>query len=263
MARREDPETAFTTDAFHRGAFHLVQPAHGGHRAGMDAMLLAAAVPDDFTGVLADLGAGAGAAGLAVLSRCAHARAVLIEKSEQMAEYARQSLALQKNERFIDRADVLQADVSLRGTDRSEAGLRDRSFNFVIMNPPFNKSDDRRTPHVMKAQAHVMEELVFESWLRTAAAILKPDGRLALIARPQSLAEILNALNKRFGGTSIVPVLPKSAASAIRIIVTARRGSRAGITIAPAIVLHGEDVRNFTPRADALINGKACLFADN
>ena len=32
---------AHTVDAFHRGRFWLVQPAKSGHRAGMDAMMLA------------------------------------------------------------------------------------------------------------------------------------------------------------------------------------------------------------------------------
>ncbi|MFC6490557.1 methyltransferase, partial [Nitratireductor sp. GCM10026969] len=50
---------SFTIDAFHRGRFHLVQPAGKGHRAGLDAMLLAGAVPGNFSGRLADLGAGA------------------------------------------------------------------------------------------------------------------------------------------------------------------------------------------------------------
>ncbi|TIT88992.1 MAG: methyltransferase, partial [Mesorhizobium sp.] len=56
------PDTpAHTVDAFHRGRFWLVQP-RSGHRAGMDAMMLAAAVPSSFAGRLADFGAGAGAA---------------------------------------------------------------------------------------------------------------------------------------------------------------------------------------------------------
>ena len=75
---------AQTVDAFHRGRFFLVQPASGGHRAGMDAMMLAAAVPSTFTGRLVDFGAGAGAAGLAVLSRCSDAEAVLVERSPEM-----------------------------------------------------------------------------------------------------------------------------------------------------------------------------------
>ncbi len=264
MIRRDVPDTSdHTIDAFHRGGFFLVQPARKGHRSGIDAMLLAATVPDGFTGVLADLGAGAAAAGLAVLARCENARAVLVEKSAEMARYARQSIALQQNTNFKDRVEILEADVSLSGAQRKAAGLLDRSVDFVIMNPPFNSPRDRRTPHAMKAEAHVMEDGLFERWLRTASAIVRPDGRLALIARPQSLAEILNALTNRFGGISIIPVLPKSGAAAIRIIVTAERGSRAGLSIQPEIVLHEQDSHDFTAGAAALINGKASLFTDN
>jgi len=78
---------AHTVDAFHRGRFWLVQPRTG-HRAGMDAMMLAAAVPSAFAGRLADFGAGAGAAGLAVLSRCPAAEVVLVERSSEMAGFA-------------------------------------------------------------------------------------------------------------------------------------------------------------------------------
>ena len=53
-------EAAHTLDAFHRGRFWLVQPRQTGHRAGADALILAAAVPSAFSGRLADFGAGAG-----------------------------------------------------------------------------------------------------------------------------------------------------------------------------------------------------------
>lgn len=68
-----------TLDAFHRGAFHLIQPRRG-HRAGMDAMMLAASLPGSFAGRLADLGSGAGAAGLAVATRCPDATVALVEQ---------------------------------------------------------------------------------------------------------------------------------------------------------------------------------------
>ncbi len=78
---------AHTLDAFHRGDFWLVQPKGTGHRAGVDAMILAAAVPSAFVGRLADFGAGAGAAGLAVASRCRKATAVLVENAAEMAHF--------------------------------------------------------------------------------------------------------------------------------------------------------------------------------
>src|SRR5690606_27508380 len=85
-------DEACTVDAFHRGDFHLVQPRRG-HRAGTDAMMLAAAVPGNFAGRLADLGAGAGAAGLAVAARCRLSQIVLVERSPEMASWARRTLA--------------------------------------------------------------------------------------------------------------------------------------------------------------------------
>ena len=77
-----------TLDAFHRGDFWLVQPKGAGHRAGVDAMILSAAVPSSFSGRLADFGAGAGAAGLAVASRCPGATVTLVENSAEMAHFA-------------------------------------------------------------------------------------------------------------------------------------------------------------------------------
>ncbi len=139
-----------TVDAFHRGRFHLVQPRHGGHRAGMDAMMLAAAVPTDFAGTLADLGAGAGAAALAVLSRTGASGALLVENAPQMAAFARATLALPENAALAARARVVEADVTLTGAGRIEAGLPERSADFVIMNPPFNRSHDRATPAALQ-----------------------------------------------------------------------------------------------------------------
>src|SRR5690606_27534831 len=111
-----------TVDAFHRGDFFLVQPRRG-HRSGMDAMMLAAAVPSGFAGRLADLGAGAGAAGLAVASRCPSSRVVLVERSPQMMAYAHRTLDLEENARLRQRAELLVADVTLTGRDRLAAGL--------------------------------------------------------------------------------------------------------------------------------------------
>jgi tRNA1(Val) A37 N6-methylase TrmN6 len=248
-----------TIDAFHRGAFFLAQPAERGHRAGLDAMILAAAVPSDFTGRLADLGAGAGAAGLAVATRCPGSRVMLVERDPEMAAYARQSLALPENAAISDRAEVLCADVTLSGEARAAAGLADRAFDFAIMNPPFNAPADRATSDDLKKRAHVMPPEMFEQWVRTAAAIVKPGGGLALIARPVSLEAILTALAGRFGEARIMPIHPRAEEDAIRIVIRARHGSRGGLALSPPLVLH--DAGNaLTPRADAICNGNANLF---
>ncbi|MGE0283997.1 MAG: tRNA1(Val) (adenine(37)-N6)-methyltransferase [Rhizobiaceae bacterium] len=252
----------FTLDAFHRGKFWLVQPKNGGHRAGMDAMMLAAAVPSGFAGHVADLGAGAGAAGLAVIARCPKAHATLIELEPEMATFAERTLAHPENAGIAPRARIVIADVSLTGKKRQDAGLGDQFFDFAIMNPPFNSRADRATPNALKRTAHVMDDGLFEGWLRTAAAIVKPRGGLAVIARPQSLASILAALTGRFGAARILPIHPRSEAPAIRIIVRAIRGSRAALSLEPPLFLHEAGSDRFSARADDINNGRGSLFGD-
>ncbi|MEN3386254.1 MAG: hypothetical protein V7608_6298, partial [Hyphomicrobiales bacterium] len=64
-----------------------------GHRAGHDAMLLAAATSARAGDRVVDFGAGVGAAGLALATRISGLRIVLIEIDEVLAELARGNAA--------------------------------------------------------------------------------------------------------------------------------------------------------------------------
>ena len=176
-----------------------------------------------------------------------------------MIAHARLTLAHPANASFRERAELVAADVTLAGRARREACLGDASFDFVVMNPPFNAAADRASPDALRRAAHVMEHGLFEAWLRTASAILKPRGEVALIARPQSLHDILAAAQGRFGAVRIVPVHPRADEPAIRVIVRAVRGSRAALTLHPPLFLHDEG-SGFSPAAEAAINGVATLF---
>ena len=246
-----------TVDAFHRGGFHVVQPKGRGHRSGMDAMLLAALVADDRPVRVADLGAGAGAAGLAVASRLADAEVVLFERSAEMADYARRSILLPDNAHVAGRVSVVEADVTLTAKARNDAGLTDESFHHVIMNPPFNDAGDRRTPDALKAEAHAMTDGLFESWIRTAGAIMIPGGQMSLIARPQSIAEIVAACGRRFGGIEITAIHPRPGENAVRILVTGIKGSRARLSLRAPLVMHKEGSNKFSPLVDDFNNGRA------
>ncbi|WP_454853699.1 tRNA1(Val) (adenine(37)-N6)-methyltransferase [Rhizobium binxianense] len=250
-------EAAETIDAFHRGLFHIVQPKGRGHRSGMDAMLLASLVADERPIRVADLGAGAGAAGLAVASRLAKAEVVLFERSAEMALYARRSILLPENAHMAGRVSVIEADVTLTAKARNEAGLADESFHHVIMNPPFNDAGDRRTPDALKAEAHAMTDGLFESWIRTAGAIMIPGGQLSLIARPQSIGEIIAACGRRFGGIEITAVHPREGENAVRILVTAVKGSRARLSLRTPLIMHERGSHKFSPFVDDLNNGRA------
>ena len=85
-----------------------------------------------------------------------------------------------------------------------------------------------------------------------------PGGTLALIHRADRLADVLAGLGGRFGAVAIRPVYPRAEAAATRIVVTARKGSRAPLALLPALVLHDAQGR-FTAEAEALHRGQTFL----
>lgn len=253
------PELECTRDSFHRGGFEVLQPVRSGHRAGSDALLLAAALPENAKGLLADLGAGAGVAGLAALAVNPLLEARLVEFDRHMAQCARLSLQLPANAALASRAQVIEADVTLGGRKRTEAGLADNVFDFVISNPPYyNPASERSSPDARRALAHQMGEGDLEAWLRTGAAILKPGGMLCLIWRSERLDEALGGLRGRFGAIEVMGLHPHAGEPAPRLVIRAVRGSRAPLRLYPGVVLHEADNAP-SQIAQALLNGLARL----
>src|SRR6202011_907280 len=123
---------AVVADAFLGGRLLLCQPAEG-HRCGTDSVLLAAGAPAGFFRPCLHLGAGVGAAGLALAVARPGARIGLLENDPFMAGLARANLLQNK---LAGRGHVLEADLLSKASLRG-ASLRDESADLVITNPPF------------------------------------------------------------------------------------------------------------------------------
>lgn len=257
----EPAEFETSVDDFYRGRFQVEQPVGTGHRGGSDALLIAAALPEGASGKLADLGAGAGVAGLAAAASNPGLKVTLVEKNARMAALASSNLKLRKNLAFADRTSVLQADITLSGAKRQEAGLGENSFDYVIMNPPYNHEAQRASPDALRSEAHVMGLFGLDAWTRTATAILKPGGVMTMIYRTEKIGEVSACAQGRFGGIAIVPVHSKIEEGAKRILLRMTKGSRAPLTIMPGLVLH-ENNGKPTKLAEALMNGEARVLFD-
>ncbi len=250
----DDSGDLIVADGFLGGRLLLRQLPRG-HRAGADAVLLAAAA-SVAEGTLIDIGAGVGAAGLAVVQRSPHARVMLVEIDADLAKLAASNI---EENGLGDRARAIACDV-LSGRSRRLAGLEDGAADVVIANPPWLiPGRVRASPDARRALAHVArEDGGCEAWLRAAAALLKPDGRLVMIHRADALGDALAACRNRFGDMRILPVHPRADAPAIRLLLRARKGRRGPTQIAPGLVLHEAD-GGFTPLARAIHLGEAQL----
>lgn len=250
---------AVTRDAFLGGALRLYQPERG-YRAGTDAVLLAASLSlADEAAVrakdvrVADLGAGVGTVGLCLATRLTDVTVDLVEREPDLSEIGRHNILANG---FADRVRPLALDI----LDRSSArDLATDAYDHVVANPPFYRAAEARAPtDALKAASHVFGANDLDGWVRCMARITKPGGCARLIYPAENLGDLLQAFNGRFGDIAVMPLYPRRGQTAIRVIVTGRKGSRGPMVMLPPVMLHNEG-SPFRPEISAVLNAPNAL----
>ena len=251
-AEREALKTS--TDAVLGGRLRLRQPVKG-HRVGHDAILLAAATAARPGEHAVDLGAGVGAAGLALAARVAGLKVTLVEVDETL------SLLAAENARANGMDDRVRA-VTCDAEDLdalATAGLSAASADHVLMNPPFH--DVRRhnvSPDAGRRLAYAGGPGLLQRWIASAAFLLKPGGVLTLIWRADELDEVLAALVPAFGSVTVLPVAPREGTEPIRVLVRAVKGGAGAPVYQPALILNDAQGRP-SAAAEAVLRGGQAL----
>jgi tRNA1(Val) A37 N6-methylase TrmN6 len=245
----------FTEDKILGGALTLRQPKRG-HRVGHDAVLLAAATPAKPGETAIDVGAGVGGAGLALARRVAGLRCSLIDVVVPLVALAQHNIALNG---LSDRVRAVALDVAAPARAFAAAGLVPGSAQRVLMNPPFNDpARQNASPDARRRSAHVAPRGTLDVWVRRANWLLAASGTATLIWRADGLGDVLAALGRGFGNISVLPVYPRPEAAAIRILVTATKGSRAPLALLPGLTLNDAEGRP-TADADSVLRHGAAL----
>jgi tRNA1(Val) A37 N6-methylase TrmN6 len=239
------------------GRLRLLQPRKG-HRAGSDAILLAAALPELGQGALLDMGAGVGTVGLAAALMQPGLRVTLLERDPDLAALAGRNAGLND---LAGRVRAVAGDVTAPAAILSERGLASASFDAVAMNPPFYPPGGSKASPIPNRRAAHVAEGALAPWLRTARRLLRPGGHLALIHRVEALPEVLAGLETGFGAVVVLPVHAFAEKPAIRIVVTAVLNSRKPAALLPAFVINGPDGK-LTPLSDAVHRGRGRLSPD-
>lgn len=249
---RPEPAPAYTQDTLLDGRVRLVQRARG-HRAGTDAVLLAAALRPSPGARIADFGAGSGAVGLMAAQRAGGACLYLVERDRELADLCRLN-ALANG--LAPTTLTICADLLLGPV------LDHASMDCIYTNPPFFERDEApASPEPARSDAHVMPRGGQGAWLAAAIRALRPRGCLALIQRADRLGPCLSALAAGTGAISVTPIHPRIDAPASRILVTAVKGARAPLQLRPPLILHGPE-GGFTEQAEAIHRGVADLGGD-
>ena len=237
--------TDFTTDKFLDGRVSVRQPKKG-FRSGLDAVMLAAAVPAKKGESVLELGSGAGAASLCLAARVGDCEIAGVEVDKALVAMANRNAAdngLAERVTF-DEADALALPAWLR-----------REFAHVLCNPPFHDEDAHLPPHRAKARA-THDHGNLGKWLQSGLKRVAPKGTLTMIIRADRLKDLLGRAPE--DGVTVFPLWPHAIEPAKRLIVQIRKGAHAQSVMLPGLVLHEEDGR-YTPEADAVLRGAGAL----
>lgn len=251
MSSAETP--GLSDDAFLGGRVRVLQPRRG-HRSGLEAVMIAAACPAGAGDTVLDLGAGAGVAAICLLARVEGSRAILVEADPATAELAEENL---RRNGFADRAEVRCLEIGGAG-----AGSVHAVADHAISNPPF-RDPRRHRSSADRAAAHLLPVERLEGWVRFAAGAVRGRGTLTLVHEAEALSGVLAAFGPRFGGNRILPLHPRPATPARRILVQGERGSRRSLSLLPSLFLHHEEGHGFTDGVEAVLRrGAALALAD-
>jgi len=246
-----------TCDRFLDGRLRAHQPRHG-FRAGVDAVLLAAAVDARAGQSVLELGCGVGVASLCLARRVPGLAICAVEVQAGYADLARRNagengVAMQ----------VVTADLGALPAD-----LLGQSFDHVFANPPYHERSGGPGASDAGRERALAEATPLQVWVDVATKRLKPGGRLTFIQKANRLPDILNAMDRRLGSVVVQPLAARAGRRCELVIVAARKGGRGAFQLSAPLVMHrGErhlrDEESYTPAIRAILRDAAPLKMTN
>lgn len=225
----------------------VVRQPEQGFRGGLDAVMLAAAIPDGGATAL-ELGSGAGTASLCLAARRPDLTIIGVEIDPAMAALAGENAAANGR----DRAQFTVADIF------ALPGSLKRDFDRVFCNPPFH-GPGRASPDAARAMA-LQDSGNLADWLRIGLQRTVSGGIFTTIVRADRLPEALAAMPGQ--GISLFPLWPKAGEPARRILVQAVKGSRTPPQLLAGLILHLPDGAH-SPESQAVLWDGAALALQN
>lgn len=202
----------------------------------LDAVLLANFPKIPKRGRIVDLCSGNGAVGLFV-SKKTQGEIIQVELQERLADMARRSVTLNDLEEKIT---VYQMDLK-----DSLTKIPADSVDLLLCNPPYFKdlSTNVKNPNPHLAIARHEIHTTLEEVISVSSKLLKMNGRLAMVHRPDRFLDILDLMRKyRIAPKRIRFVYPKAGKDAnVLLIEGIKDGKTDGFKVLPPLITYGND----------------------
>lgn len=244
---------ALTHDAFLGGRLHIRQPRKG-YRAGVDPVLLAAAVPAKTGDTILELGCGVGTASLCLAARVAGLALTGVELQPDYADLARRNGADNRVDFTVVTADLARLPLD----------LRQKQFSHVIMNPPYFDRASGTAATDSGRDVAMGGDTPLAIWLDVGIRRIAAKGHLLLIQRISRLPEVLDAIKGRLGSVVVCPVAGRAGKPPGLFLLNAQQDGRAPFRMTAPLVMHeghshDGDRESYTPLIQQVLRNGAAL----
>lgn len=229
MNRTLDPD--LTHDSLFGGRLQVAQPRTG-YRFSIDAVILAQSVNPIPGERILDLGTGCGIVPMILALRSQETHITGVEVQPVLAEIARANVAANAMQ---NRVRILEMDMQ-RLEVKSIGGRVKR----VVSNPPYRKAASGRiNPDSQRAVARHEISITAAQVIETAERLLAVGGRLNMIHTAERLPELFTRLQRSDLEPKFLRTIHSGQGTvAYRILMTAVKGGRPGVRIAPPLVIY-------------------------
>lgn len=171
-----------------------------------------------------------------ILSTKTNAKITGVEIQEKSYNLAKKSIGINN---LNQRIDIINDDIN-----DLYLNLESDTFDVITCNPPFFKVKDesRLNKNDYKTIARHEVKLNLDDIFKIARKLLKNNGNIAIVHRPERLLDILDTMRKyNIEPKRVQFVYPKKDKDANILLVEGTKNGNKGLKIEPPIYTHNED----------------------
>lgn len=171
-----------------------------------------------------------------ILSTKTNAKITGVEIQEKSYNLAKKSIEINN---LAERIDIINDDIN-----ELYLNLESDTFDVITCNPPFFKVKDesRLNKNDYKTIARHEVKLNLDDIFKIAKKLLKNNGNIAIVHRPERLLDIVDTMRKyNIEPKRVQFVYPKKDKEANILLVEGTKNGNKGLKIEPPIYTHNED----------------------
>lgn len=192
-----------------------------------------------------DIGTGNGPIPL-ILSTKTKAQIIGIEIQEEVSNLAKESIKINN----------LEKQITIINNDIKNEPFENESFDIITCNPPYFavEKDSKFNKNDYKTIARHEINLNLDEIFKIAKKILKNNGIIGLVHRPERLIDILQTMRKyNIEPKKIRFVYPKKNKEANILLIEGKKNGNKGLKVLPPLYSHNED-GNYTEEIKKYFN---------